>query len=200
MDNHDWELWKDWVEPYYMFLFNSRWLREPDNQSTPHFVKIVKPALANVNNSIIEELISYPNWRHQAVGCWFTGIKKRSQYIEEISKFLGGNFRQMATCFALVRFNNDLSVYYLSQYLEKFIACEKNFKDKHWNNIHWNWAIQALTYLDRQQGDFYFQKYHLAKNQLGKHNSDITYIKDEQLLFKKILNFCELYFTSDFFI
>ena len=48
MNNHDLELWKDWVEPYYMFLFNSRWLREPDNQSTPHFVKIVKPALAKV--------------------------------------------------------------------------------------------------------------------------------------------------------
>ena len=54
----------------------------------------------------------------------------------------------MATCFALVSFNNDASIYYLSQYLEEFIACEKNLEDEPWNNIHGNWTIQTLTYLD----------------------------------------------------
>lgn len=194
MNDHDLELWENWVEPYYMFLINIRWCCQPQNCSQPHFAKIVHPALAKINDSIIEELISYRNWRHRAVGCWFAGIKRRSQYIDEISKSLGGHYRQMATCFALVRFNNDLSVYYLSQYLEEFIASTNNLKDDHWNNHHFMWAIQALTYLDRQQGDFYFQKYHLVKNQFTKNDSDIVYTKDKQLLFKRILNFCELYF------
>jgi Family of unknown function (DUF6000) len=194
MKDRDLELRKEWVEPYYMFLINVRWLRESENRSQPYFVKIVQPAVAKVNDSIIEELISYRDWRHKVVGCWFAGIKKRSQYIEEISKSLGGYFRQMATCFALVRFNNDLSVYYLSQYLEEFIACTNNLKDEHWNDHHFGWAIQALTYLDRQQGNFYFQKYHLAKNEFSNNHSDFVYIKDEQLVFKRILNFCDLYF------
>ena len=48
MNNHDLELWKDRVEPYYMFLFNFRWFRETANSFQPHFVKIVKSALAKV--------------------------------------------------------------------------------------------------------------------------------------------------------
>jgi len=59
MNDRDIELWKNWVEPYYMFLINTRWCRQPENLSQPHFVNIVQPALANVNDSIIEELISY---------------------------------------------------------------------------------------------------------------------------------------------
>lgn len=194
MNNHDLNLWNNWVEPYYMFLFNSRWFREPANLSQPYFVKIVKPALVKVDDSIIEELISYHNWRHRTVGYWFAGIKRRSQYTEEISKSLGGCFHQMATCFALVRFNNYASIYYLSQYLEEFITCEKNLKDEHWNNIHWNWAIQALTYLDRQQGDFYFKKYNLAKNKFSHDNYTLIYLEDDRLIFNKILQFCKQYF------
>jgi len=34
----------------------------------------------------------------------------------------------MASCFALVRFQNDASISGLSQYLDKFFACENNFK------------------------------------------------------------------------
>jgi hypothetical protein len=190
------KLREEWVEPYYMFLIDVRWLRKSENLSQPHFVKIVKPALAKVNNEIIEELIAYRDWRHRVVGCWFAGVKKRSQYIEEISKSLGGYFRQMATCFALVRFNNDRSIYYLSQYLEEFITNPNNLKDDHWNKQHFGWAIQALTYLDRKKGDFYFQQYHLAKNKFTKTNSKLIYIEDDKLAFKKMIDFCELYFLS----
>lgn len=194
MTDRDLELWKDWVEPYYMFLMNGRWFRQPEDLSQPHFVKLVQPALANVNDSIIEELISYRNWRHQVVGFWFAGIKKRSQYIEKISKSLGGYYRQMTACFALVRFNNDLSVYYLSQYLERFISLKNNLKDDYWNNHHFGLAIQALTYLDRQQGDFYFETYYLAKNQFTQNSHELVYLKDEQLIFERINDFCDFYF------
>jgi hypothetical protein len=79
MNDQDLELWQDWVEPYYLFLMNGRWFGQSENQSQPHFVKIVQPALAKINDSIIEELISYRNWRYRAVGCWFAGIKKLCQ-------------------------------------------------------------------------------------------------------------------------
>ena len=100
----------------------------------------------------------------------------------------------MATCLALVCFNNDCSIYYLSEYLDRFIS-QTDFKDDYWNNYHFGWAIHALTDLDRQQGDLYFQKYHLAKmNQSISDNPDLVYLKDEQLVFKRIMDFCDRYF------
>lgn len=196
MNQEDIEFFLKWVEPYYMFLFNTRWCIQPDPKLTPRFVSLVKPALSEVNDVIIENMLSEKilGWRSRVVGCWFAGIKKREKYIDEISKSLGYNFRQMSTCFALVRFNNQKAIKYLANYLEQFIACERNLSDNHWNRAHWTWAIQALTYLDRPQGDYFYHKYYFAKNKLENNDLEVIYIKDKQLIFKRMESFCKLHF------
>ena len=195
MNQENLEFWNEWVAPYYMFLFNTRWCIQPNPLCTPHFVKLAQPVLPQVNDRIIEKLLidNIGGWRSRVVGCWFAGIKRREPYIEEISKSLGSDFRQMSTCFALVRFGNQRSIDYLSQYLEQFIDCEKNLVDQHWNRVHWGWAIQALSYLDRGQGDYFYRKYYTAKNKLKNNDINIIGLKEEQLVFKRMEKFCELY-------
>jgi len=88
-----------------------------------------------------------------------------------------------------------LAVNYLSQYLEEFLANRENLQDEHWNNIHWGWAIQALVYLDRQKGNYYFKKYHFAKREIDRSYLNSVCPSDDKLVFRKIEVFCNLYFT-----
>ena len=179
---YDLELWHKWVEPYYLYTMNFRWLNPSIDLPKPHFVSRVEPVLGDLNEYIVKDLLYYRNWRHQLMGCWFAGLKEWSQYADYIGKFLGRSYRQMGVCFALASFGDDLSISYLTQFIENYTR-NKSIQDTI-RDRHLELAIFALIYLDKNIGNNYYNSFY-------SYNQSSNNLEISKNPFKRMIDFSD---------
>lgn len=164
-----------------MYLKTTRWLKEFDNLEKPTFVKLVEPALAEINKTDIEKLLANSDWRHQTVGSWFAGVKGWSQYTEKIGSFLGMPFREVSVCFALACFKNETAVNLLCEYLNKSIDI---------NNIEYvlnnKIELSTLIFVNQERSVKYLQELHIDNKK--------EFIEDSNQIFQKMIVFKNKWF------
>jgi hypothetical protein len=130
------ELRSRWVIPFYH--------QEPADWD----VDTTRAALAEVDASIVKQLLSTRNWRPRQVGGWFVGLKRWEEFGETIGELLLPSelcFAGQGYCFALACLANDVSVRYLVAYLDRYLRQPELYYDQHW-------AMPALMWVDEQLG------------------------------------------------
>ena len=191
------EFFEKWAEPYYMRLKNHSWFKESSQENKPYFVTIVEPALAEISAEEVERLLNTRNWRTILVGSWFAGIKGMSQYTENIGRYLGCGYAQSGICFALACFKNELSVRYLSQYLERFFASKNSDYDYYnfWAYHYLSSAFYALMWINKNATRIErYQKYLEVTDHLPKEHQYRLKLYPDKQLFEIVMNFCKKWF------
>jgi Family of unknown function (DUF6000) len=193
------EFIQKWMNPYYPSLMHCKWARTSIDAEKPYFVSLIEPALNEITEPVVEQLLNIRDWRAILTGSWFAGVKGWSQFTEQIGKFLGGSYAQSGVCFALACFANEQSVQYLTLFIDKYIdrKIEQATSWDFWNYYAINWPIAALYWIDRDRGYQADRQYFLAtKNEPERSNCGRFDLLDNngRPLFAKIMEFSEQWF------
>ena len=125
-----------WVAPFYLAgLLGSD-------------VNEFKAALAEVDPSVVDRLLSARGWRERIVGSWFAGLKGWTQFEDRIGELLLASevtYAGAGHCFAMACFADDKSRQYLIEYLDIYLRQP----EKEYDQLD---AILALIWIDQKQG------------------------------------------------
>jgi hypothetical protein len=139
------DILETWVAPFYMNILHGN---NVGNNADPAFVHTAKKALKTISPEIIDTLFAEVNWRCQITAAWFCGMKQWNQYAEIIGNSLLASrvcYAGQGYCFALARFGDARSAYYLAHYLESYLQQPDKWYDQ-------GWAMPALMWIDEKRG------------------------------------------------
>ncbi len=125
------------------------------NRNERIFLYEVKIALDEITEDVVARLLSVRNWRDKLTGSWFCGLKKWDQFAEQIGvEFLASKacYAGQGYAFAFACFADEVSVRYLTEYLDHYLALPDCYYDQ-------DWAMTALMWIDAQRATSHAQKY-----------------------------------------
>ena len=140
------EIYKKYVDPIYGHLTSRSEIYQQPTEVQLDFKNKVNNILNESTDHIIKTLIQDSNWRCSLVGSWLTFLKNKTEFTDDIGKFLiQGKNGTIGYCFTLAKFGTLKCSEFLTSYLIKKLQFEKypyeEFQDT---------AIYALTYIDNK--------------------------------------------------
>lgn len=132
-----------------------------DFQDREKSIKEIQELVSICDNELIDKLLANQNWRGRVIAGCLIGFKNESDYIDIIGKNLvNGCGGITGYCYALARFADDKSVYYLTEFLNKYLVFDE-FPNEHLQY----WAFRALQWIDKTNNTTNAQNY-LGENGL----------------------------------
>ena len=136
--------YSEFVEPIYLQLIG-QYILSSDIDEQKHFKERVGIVLANTTDFDLQKLLCDDNWRASLVGAWLIFIKNKTEFTNEIGRFLlQGKGGTVGYCYALAKFGTKECSDCLIKYLEKELYFDK-FPKETFQDI----ALSALLYIDK---------------------------------------------------
>lgn len=142
------ELYQRWVNPFYGRLLHGNFrgpllapMLSPEREE---MVADFRRGVANVTTSIVDVLISLPDWRPRLAGSWFAALRGWVQFQDQLGAMLLESrvcFACQGYCAALACFGDQASADHLRTYLDAWLPRKDCFYDQHW-------ALPALAWID----------------------------------------------------
>lgn len=187
------EIIAQWVKPYYLKILHGNYAHLQDNELND-FVSSAKQSLSEIDEAVIERLLLSLGWRERITGSWFAGLKRWDKFTDQIGELLIENNRVYAGqgyCFALGRFTDNLSVSYLTSYLDKYLPKLDCYYDQ-------GWAMAALIWIDNRNESNYSKRYLERDGLWERFVADKPYWSLEQSVsqYDSIMAFCDKWFGA----
>lgn len=123
--------------------------------------KLMRQIIEDFTQEIAQVLFDTKNWRHQTAACLFCGIKGWVNFEERAVALLSKetfHYVEQAATFSLACFSTERGALAIDNYLEKVRPITGNAELCN----HLDWAVPALTWIDREINSNYARKYRLA--------------------------------------
>ena len=108
------------VGPIYGHLMSHTKIFSKPIEEQTNFKQKVVGILSNTTDIILKKLLWDSNWRYSLVGSWLIFLKDKTEFTNDIGKFLlQGKQGTVGYCYTLAKFGTTQCSEYLSNYLEK---------------------------------------------------------------------------------
>lgn len=142
---------ENYIAPVYLNLVNPALLQQAGVDEQNAFKNLFMQKLAQADDAIIKDLLWDSNWRGSLTGAWFVFAGNKSEFIDDIGKFLlQGKNAEVGYCYALAKFGTPQAAKYLSDYLFRTLQFT-NFPNERFQDL----ALHALLYIDKIQNTNY---------------------------------------------
>jgi len=138
----------------YLGLLHGNFLRL-DDIDTRRFIEALETKALETSSRDIGYLLRCGAWRDQLVGAWFAGYLRDDDHFSTIAERLLASrtcYFGQGLCFAMARFETAGASQALQEYLDKFLPVGEREYDQ-------EWAIGALSWLDRRRSTTYAPGY-----------------------------------------
>jgi len=167
---------KKYVEPIYGHLMTRTMIFQQPIDVQLEFKQKVVEALADVTDDILKKLLWDSNWRFSLVGSWLIFIKNKTEFIDDICKFLlQGKAGTIGYCFTLAKFGTLQCSEYLTSYLKKELFFDKSPIERFQDT-----AIYSLVYIDNKNKTS-FSKQFLEPSGLWTQFIEYEFLKNKRL-------------------
>lgn len=112
----------NFVNPLYLKIFGATYACLSTDEGREAF-DLVKNALADVDEKMINQLLSTVDWRPRLTGSWLCGVKGWSRFADQIGDLLVESklcYAGSGYAFALANFADKKSINYLRRYLDLY--------------------------------------------------------------------------------
>lgn len=132
-----------------------------DFQNREQCIKEIQELISICDEELIDKLLVTQNWRARLIAGCLIGFLEEKNYTDTIGQNLvRGCGGITGYCYALARFADEKSVYYLTEYLNQYLLF-----DKFPNEGLQYWAFRALRWIDEINNTTIAQNY-LGENGL----------------------------------
>ncbi len=157
---------------------------ESNFQNREKSVKEIQKLTSICNEELIDKLIQSTNWRARVIAGCLIGFWQDKDYIERIGKNLMNNCGGItAYCYALAKFADKKSIWYLTSYLDNYLSFNK-FPNE---GLQY-WVFSALRWIDKINSTVISQNY-LGKNGLWTRFVDFEFPKRKNTAVFKLSNY-----------
>mgnify|MGYP000403895122 CR=1 FL=1 len=124
-------------------------------------IKEIQKVVSICDNELIDRFLKSSNWRAKLIAACLIGFKNERHYTEQIGENLLNNCGGITGyCYALARFADEKSIYYLTEYLNKYLVF-----DSFPNEGFQYWVFRALRWTDKINNTIISENY-LGENGL----------------------------------
>jgi len=142
------DTYKQFVDPIYGHLMSHTKIFSKAIEEQTNFKEKVVGILSNSTDTILKELLWDRNWRCSLVGSWLIFLNDKTEFINDIGKFLlQGKAGVIGYCYTLAKFGTNECSVYLTNYLDKELHFDK-FPTEGFQDV----ALYALIYIDKNKG------------------------------------------------
>lgn len=157
-----------WKTEIYASLMSGN-IVSPDYPNRQQAIKEIQDLVAIADDELITKLLENENWRSRLVAGYLIGFKNKKSYIDTIGeKLVKGCGGITGYSYALARFADEKSIYYLTKFLDEHLAF-----DKYPNERHQYLAFRALRWIDEVNNTT------LCQNYLGEHGLWTKFVEYE---------------------
>lgn len=156
----------------------------PNYQDREKCIKEIQQLVSICDEKLIDKLLATENWRARLIAGCLVGFWEDKNYIDTIGQNLvKGCGGITGYCYALAKFADEKSVYYLTSYLEKYLVFDKFPNEK----LQY-WAFGALRWIDKVNSTTISQNY-LGENGLWTKFVEFEFPKRKNTPIFKLSNY-----------
>lgn len=135
-------------------------------------IKEIQELVSICDEKLIDKLLATENWRAKVTAGCLIGFWNDKSYIDNIGQNLVKDCGGITGyCYALARFADEKSVYYLTSYLDKYLVFDKFPNEK----LQY-WVFRALRWIDKVNSTTISQNY-LGENGLWTKFVEFEFLK-----------------------
>ncbi|NBW38400.1 MAG: hypothetical protein EBR30_25925 [Cytophagia bacterium] len=184
----DYTFHPEYVEPYYGLLMNANFVGQPD--STPRLFNGLKKIEKELDTFQLVSMLR-SSWRPSKVAAWTIGFCQRVALEHELINTLRNTpFNSEHLIFGLAFLNTESSISSIESYVElETDSLKENFQLDRIDWLSFDWAIAALTWLDKTNNTNRIEKtlhvWDIFKKDIKIYEEKYQFKIDEWIRFKE---------------